>query len=118
MATLRDLILAAADRLVKVPVPEWQVDVWVRRLNLAERQKFEDVVGAYEKLDREAKNAWMVKYIIDVACDEAGRPIFSPEDEMALAQKSAVALERVLLTAFRVNTVRAEDLVNLGNVSS
>src|SRR5262245_50432130 len=118
MDSLRARILAADDRLVKVAVPEWGVDVWVRRLQLHERQNFEETMGAYDKLDREARNAWMVKYVIEVACDENGQRIFSPEDEPALAAKSATALERVLLTAFRINTVRAEDLVALGNASS
>lgn len=116
--TLREKILAADDRLVKITVPEWDAEVWVRRLKLHERQAFEEMVGAYDKLDREARTTWMLKYVIEVACDSDGQRIFSPEDEAALASKSATALERVLLTAFRVNTVRTEDLVALGNGSS
>lgn len=119
---LRQKILTAVDGLVKVPVPEWGVDVWLRRLRLKEKLQYEELVteidNAEKKNDRTKRNEITIRYVIEYALDEMGQKIFSPEDAEILADKGATALERILLTGFRINSVRTEELVALGNVSS
>lgn len=115
---LRELILAGAARLVKLPVAEWGVDVYLARMTLAEKLALSQRVGELEGIpedDREARSRWMVRYVIAVALDETGKPIFSPEDEAGLFERSsATAIETVALSALRLNTLRRVDLDDLG----
>jgi hypothetical protein len=124
MSDLRAAILANTDAhqpAFMVPVPEWGVEVGVRRLSLLERLTFEADNGPFEAQDRKDKphayNTWLIRYTIATACTKAGDKLFHPEDEEILAKKSATAIERIVLAAIKANVVTAEDIADLGKVS-
>jgi hypothetical protein len=118
---LREKILGAPDRFLRVPIPEWGEDVWIRRFTLDEKKDFETSIGGFDKIpeaDTAARTDWMLAFVVKVACDETGAAIFGPEDVAALRAKSAAAVERIALNALRINVIRQEELVTLGNASS
>ena len=121
MEDLRQRILGVKD--TKVPavvleIPEWGVEVGLRRLSLPERLAFETENGAIDEIDRkkerEKYNRWLVRYVIATSCTLAGDRLFHPEDEEALFGKSGTALERLALGAVKVNIVSAEEVAELG----
>lgn len=103
-------------------VPEWGEKVGVRRLSLRERLAFERENGTLDSLDRakdpEGYSRWLVRYCIATATDLQGDRLFHPEDEKELNDESATSIERVALKALKVNVVTADEVRDLGNVSS
>jgi len=120
---LRSRILAAADRVVPipVPVPEWGETVHVQRLSLPDRLEFESKYGDLEHLDRRKQPRewveWLVRYVIATSCLADGTPIFTEDDMPALQAKAGTAIERVAISALKVNTVTSEDIAQLGKSS-
>lgn len=119
MSDLRSRILAAQQQhLLRVHVPEWGADVWVRCLSLAERLSFEREHGSYDNIDakdQEKRNRWLVKYVLATATDENAKTLFSPEDEPLLMERTtATATERLGIAAVRHNNVAQADIDELG----
>ena len=104
-----------------VTVPEWEVDVGLRRLTLSERLAFEKANGAFDDINRnddgDAYNVWLVRYVIATACTPGGDSLFHPEDESALLDKSGTAIERLVLAALKINVMAKEDVESLGKSS-
>jgi hypothetical protein len=118
---LRQRILGIKDTkqpAMMLEVPEWGVEVGLRRLSLPERLAFESENGALEDIDRktqrDAYNTWLVRYVIATTCNPDGGRLFHPEDEGELAGKSATSIERLALGAVKVNIVSAEEVAELG----
>jgi hypothetical protein len=113
--------IAATPRLVKLAVPEWGEDVWIRRLTWPERIEFKDRHGDLTKFadeDEEGRLNWMATYVTEVCLDESGKRVFSPEDAGGLKHDSiSTALERVTMAALRLNSLRMSDLDDLGKES-
>lgn len=86
---LRDRILAARDLGEReVNVPEWGCKLRVRGLTVAESERFEALQG-------ESWAQQMAFVAIAGTVDEAGAPVFGPDDVEALTGKSIAALRRV-----------------------
>jgi hypothetical protein len=87
-----------------VEVPEWGGSIYVRCLTAWEGVRFNKahyhIVDGKEVPNPETFHAGLVAAC---ACDADGNLLFSEADVEALAQKSAVALGRVVVAALRVN---------------
>ena len=120
---LRQRILGTVAKVTRVPVPEWgdDVEVGVRSLSLAERLAFETDNGPLEDIDRKkdpaAYNRWLLRYVLTTTCDLEGKRLFHPEDEAALGQQAATAIERLCLAAMRVNVMTASEVARVGEAS-
>jgi hypothetical protein len=97
-----------------VPVPEWDKDgetgagIYVKTLTSRARDLFEQSI-----IDEDGKvhvdNA-RAKFVILVACDEEGNPIFNSDDAEWLGNKSSKAIGRIYEAAQSLNGMRPKDL--------
>lgn len=109
MAVLtRDAILASDDLPRElVSVPEWGGDVYVRGMTGVERDAYESAAAAMVDgdvvvIDDKGARARLVGFCI---VDEAGQRLFSDDDIVALAGKSAAPLDRVYHVAARLSGI-------------
>lgn len=96
----REQILAANDtKIVKVPVPEWDGDVYVRSLKAGQR---DELIGLTSK-------ELFSKLLVLTMVDENGASLgFTAEDIPALEEKSMTAVVRVFREALTVNGMTGE----------
>lgn len=91
-------ILDFRDRPIKpLDIPEWNGRLYVRPISLGER---EALSWEFKGLDKNGELAQQFKARLFVACvvdKKTGRPMFTADDVPALVDKSAAAIERVLL---------------------
>jgi hypothetical protein len=111
-------ILRANDiEAVFVDVPEWGAgaQVKVRVLSGAERDAWETSLPEHKE-DRMVN----IRARLCAACmvDEAGLPLFGPEQIAALGMKSGAVLDRIFDAAQRINGLRKEDVDALEKNSS
>lgn len=102
----RDAILAADDRPWKdVPVPEWGTSqaVRVRTLNGLERDAFD--AAMYDGRVKGALPNVRASLVAACAIDAQGVRLFSDGDAEALAQKSALVLDRLYDAAAALNGI-------------
>lgn len=112
MSTLRERILAADDRPVEpVPVPEWDCTVYLRTLSAGERERWEE--QAREGGGARTRHEIRASLVVLAACDEDGKPIFTPADVPALCGKSARAVMRLFDRALKLNDFSGEDVERL-----
>jgi len=130
--TARDLsasdILAAEDRkTVKLYVPEWGGNVYLRTISGTERDEFEKTL-LVERLELNAQGLPEMKEVQDlsnirakllvrVLCDAEGKSIFTADHIAALGAKSAAALTRVYNKASELNKVSDKDIKELAGNS-
>ena len=102
----REQILAAQDLASEeVPVPEWGGTVRVRMMTGAERDALgASLLGADKKVDM---SQYRIRLLAACLVDEAGLPLFGPDEVGLLGAKSGVALDRVYRVAERLNDVGA-----------
>jgi hypothetical protein len=98
-------ILSADDLATEtVDVPEWSGAVIVRTMTGTERDAFEaamvKVVDGKRVPDLDNLRA---KLLAATLVDEAGNPLFAPDDLAALGGKRAAALDRIFAVAQRMN---------------
>lgn len=112
MALTADQILAADDLgLLRVEVPEWGGDVFVRVMSVGERDEYErQWIG---KKETGIEN-FRTQYLARVLCDDKGKLLFSREQIAALAQKSGAVMGRLFDVAMRHNKMTEEDVKELG----
>lgn len=95
-----------------VPLPELGNGTYVRvrGFTVAQRLRFEESIQAGN-----GKTVKGVKERLVVACcrDEAGEPLFKPEDVAALSQQPAVVIERIVTTAMRLSGIGEVDIPEL-----
>lgn len=97
---LKDIIFAANDRpLRKVDVPEWGVSLWVKTWSARERMQVSGWKGAND-LD--------ARIVALSVVDEAGNPVFCPEDLPNIQNKSGVVVERLAMQAIEHNGIGQE----------
>lgn len=102
---LRETILAADDRKpVKLPVPEWGCDIFLKPLNGHERSR---IVRAASSND---STLYGLAVVLS-ACDEQGNKLFTEQDIPALNEKSGAVLDRVATVIVKANGLHpgAED---------
>ena len=102
----RDQILAAQDLASEeISVPEWGGAVRVRMMTGAERDALgATLLGADKKVDM---SQYRIRLLAACLVDEAGQPLFGPDEVGLLGAKSGVALDRVYRVAERLNDVGA-----------
>ncbi len=106
----RDQILGAVDlRTVEVDVPEWGGMVRVSMMTGTERDAFESetVVRKGKRVEVNMVNM-RARLVARTVVDEAGVRVFSDGDVLALAAKSASALNRVFEAARVLNGLTEE----------
>ena len=108
----REQILAANDRpSEEVDVPEWGGSVRVASMSGTTRDRFEtSIVTAAGETDLTNMRA---KLVAACVVGEDGLPLFTQADVEALGHKSAVALERVVQVAQRLNRMGNKALEEL-----
>jgi len=117
---LRDSILAAKDmpEPVKVPVPEWGKDVWIKVMSGTERDALDaenfQFVDKEVKINRENGRA---RLLVRCLCDELGRRLFSDADAVLLGGKKHDVLDRLYDIAQKVNKLDAESIKDLSKNS-
>ena len=115
----RDQIMAAADRApVKVPVPEWNGFVLVRRMSAAQRAGYEEAMRALVKdadEDAPATNLDVAGlYLAHCLVDENDVPLFKlGEIGELMAHKSAGAIWHLFEAASEVNALTRADIEEL-----
>lgn len=115
-SSIRQKILAAKPTAMeRLDVPEWDATVWIKELTLKERDAFEadQIVREEDGSMRMETKGLKARLIILCACDEDGEKVFSPEDEDALNELGAAAIERVFAVCQRVNKMRKADAAEL-----
>ena len=102
----REQILAAQDLASEeISVPEWGGTVRVRMMTGAERDALgATLLGADKKVDM---SQYRIRLLAACLVDEAGQPLFGPDEVGLLGAKSGVALDRVYRVAERLNDVGA-----------
>lgn len=109
--SLAEQIFAADDRVKqKIEIPEWgSPDVYVGMMNGLERDEYErwyeDNRDSYDKVSRDGFRVRVVRLML---VDASGQPVFTKDDEPALAKKSAVVLQRIFDAAFALNKLGAK----------
>jgi hypothetical protein len=120
MSSLREQILAAQDLPSKaIAVPEWELEVFVRSMTGAERDRYEQELlaarGPDGKINLENVRARLVAFC---TVDAEGKRVFADEDIPALGAKSAAALDRVFTAASALNGIGQKDIEELGKASA
>jgi hypothetical protein len=115
MSLTRDQILQAQDiQTEEVEIPEWGGSVFVRGMTGTERDAFENsIVETRGKSTRVNMRNIRAKLVAQSACDESGKPLFTPRDIDALGEKSAAALQRVFDVASRLSGISGKDVEEL-----
>jgi len=99
---LRETILAAQDRKkIEVEVPEWGAKVFIQSSSPAERDAIEQYILKSQKSNAPINGRALVAALIIV--DENGKRVFSDDDVPALADKSAIAMERIFDAYVKIN---------------
>lgn len=118
VAELRRKILDASDmQRRKLHVAEWGVDVYVRTLSGAERDKLEVEWIKRKKLSGRSDNdntdfrAFAACWTL---CDESGKPIFDTQSDVnQLTKKSGAALQSIWNVTADVNRFTERDVEEL-----
>ncbi len=107
--TREDILKADDLKIERVDVPEWGGHVFVRVLPAAQYDKFQadnlkvSGVGRNKKTEANFAN-FSSRLAVLAVVDSKGKPLFdSAADVAALAEKSGVAMERVIKRAMTIN---------------
>ena len=105
-------ILEAVDlKTIKVAVPEWNGEVFVRTLSGEERDHFEQsILGEDRKMNLDNVRA---KLCVLTIVDDKGNRIFAETDIIALGKKSGQALDRIYEVSQTLNGIGKNDIEEL-----
>ena len=106
----RESILNTTPPIERVPCPEWDGDVFVKKLTAVEFHAWASV-----RPDGETDHGRLMRLLTYAVCDDAGRPLFSPADADALAHRDCRVVDRLVDVAFRLKGLgakAAEETVN------
>ncbi|MBA4189124.1 MAG: hypothetical protein C0467_14090 [Planctomycetaceae bacterium] len=96
---------------IPCPVPEWETTVFIRRIKAGERASW---LGKYEQAQAtksgEDMQACLLHLVLLCTVDEQGQQVFGPDDFNALADKSATAIDRLLVAAVKANGLHGESV--------
>ena len=106
----RQQILDADDRKkITVEVPEWGGQVIISTMSGAMRDQWEQ---SLQKTNFSMENM-RARFLVAVAVDEVGNPLFTLADVEALGGKSSAALTRCMLAAQELNALTNNELEEL-----
>lgn len=110
--TSRAAILDLADlgEPVRVHVPEWNDDVFLRRPTANDRDAWELYCAEHAT---KPKSVWRAKLASMLICDESGKLLFTPADIEKLGAKSAAAVHRIWQAGIRMMNVTEEEVREL-----
>lgn len=89
---------------VKVEVPEWNGDVYLRGLTAKERSELFAEADDFNSIE------WQAKFLAVVLVDENRQPIFSNGQAQGLADKNYAVVQRLALKAMDLGRAREEDV--------
>jgi hypothetical protein len=111
MALTKDAIISANDSgLMKVAVPEWGGDVFIKVMSCGERDAYENdwVVNKNKGVEN-----FRSKFLARCLCDENGSLLFTEQEIPLLAKKSAKVLSRLWQKAMDHNALTDADVEEL-----
>lgn len=113
MTLTAEQILKAEDvtDLVKVDVPEWGGELYVRVMDGASRDRWE--LSTSKALESPNTANVRASLVAATACDEKGKLLFAAGQVAALGAKSSVPLDRVYDIAKTINKLNDEDVEEL-----
>lgn len=117
MTLTKEQIINADDlKVIRVPVPEWGGDVYVRTMTAAERDKLESWIVSFQNGRQQFNMSnFRAKIAALVLCDESGKRLFTDSEAELLASKSAAALNRILEAALSLNAMTASEIEQLAS---
>jgi len=102
-ALTKEQILAADDLgLLKVSVPEWGGDVYIRVMSVGERDAYEN---EWVRKKETGVDDFRTKFLVRCLVDERGSRLFGNGDVEKLAAKSAKVVNRVWQAAMEHNNL-------------
>ena len=116
MASLtKEQILAADDMgLLKITVPEWGGDVYIRVMTVGERDAYEN---EWQRKKDTGVDDFRTKFLVRCLVDEKGNRLFDNADVIRLSQKSARVMNRVWLAAMDHNNLSDQSIEELAKNS-
>ena len=110
-ALTRDQILSADDLgLLKVSVPEWGGDVYIRVMSVGERDAYEN---EWIRKKDTGVDDFRTKFLVRCLVDEKGQRLFDNGDVSKLSSKSAKDMNRVWQAAMEHNNLSDADIEEL-----
>ena len=111
----KDQILAANDaNLLKVAVPEWGGDLYIRVMTVGERDAYEN---EWQRKKDTGVEDFRTKFLVRCLVDEKGNRLFDNGDVQRLAEKSARVMNRVWLAAMEHNNLSDASIEELAKNS-
>lgn len=115
MALTKEQILAADDMgLLKLQVPEWGGDVYIRVMTVGERDAYEN---EWQRKRDTGVDDFRTKFLVRCLVDEKGSRLFDNGDVVRLSQKSARVMNRVWLAAMEHNNLSEQSIEELAKNS-
>lgn len=116
MATLtKEQIFAADDMgMLKLSVPEWGGDVYIRVMTVGERDAYEN---EWQRKRETGVDDFRTKFLVRCLVDDKGNRLFDNGDVARLAQKSARVMNRVWLAAMEHNNLSDQSIEELAKNS-
>lgn len=112
MLTKEQILGADDSEKMKLNVPEWGGDVFIRVMSGKERDRLE---GTFQ--GKISYNNVRARIATLVLCDEEGKLLFSLDDIEALGKKSCAVLDMIFEKAMKLNRITKEDVEELGKNS-
>ena len=110
--TLSEIFGSNDMKLLKVPMPEWGGDVFIRCMTGTEREDYETLLLSKVKDGKLADNRGLKQKLISLTlCDDKGKRLLeSQTDVTKLFGKSAAALQRLFVQAQSHNALLDSDI--------
>lgn len=110
--TSREAILGLKDlgEPVKLHIPEWNDDVYLRRPTANDRDAWELYCQEHGKTPHKV---WRAKLASILICDEGGKLLFTEKEVHALGEKSAPALHRIWEKGLELMRISEADVAEL-----
>lgn len=114
-ALTKDQILAADDLgLLKLSVPEWGGDVYIRVMTVGERDAYEN---EWQRKKDTGVDDFRTKFLVKCLVDDKGNRLFDNADIAKLSQKSARVMNRVWMAAMDHNSLSDQSIEELAKNS-
>ncbi|NBW23033.1 MAG: hypothetical protein EBR82_85325 [Caulobacteraceae bacterium] len=115
MSLSKDQIFAAEDTgLLKVHVPEWNGDVYIRVMSVGERDAYEN---EWQRKKDTGVDDFRTKFLVRCLVDENGVRLFDNGDVAKLATKSARVMNRLWMAAMEHNSLSDTSIEELAKNS-
>jgi hypothetical protein len=115
MALTKDQILSVDDLgLLRLHVPEWNGDVFIRVMTVGERDAYEN---EWQRKKEAGVDDFRTKFLVRCLVDENGNRLFDNGDVAKLAQKSARVMNRIWMAAMEHNNLSDQSIEELAKNS-